>query len=57
MNHSQIEAIFVNQSILGRVFNSGSIEISGIGGTRERFHQIANPLIFRRVFQETTSNN
>jgi uncharacterized membrane protein YdbT with pleckstrin-like domain len=56
MNHSQIEAIFVTQSILGRIFNSGSIEISGTGGTREKFHQISNPLVFRRVFQETIAN-
>lgn len=52
MNHSQIEAIFVNQNIIGRLFNSGSIEISGTGGTRERFHQIANPLVLGEYFKK-----
>lgn len=48
----QIEAIDVDQSILGRILNFGNVSITGTGGTRETFRKIANPLVFRRYIQE-----
>jgi uncharacterized membrane protein YdbT with pleckstrin-like domain len=48
---SKIEAIGVDQTLLGRVFNYGTVTIVGTGGTREPFALIADPLEFRRQVQ------
>jgi uncharacterized membrane protein YdbT with pleckstrin-like domain len=50
----KIEAISVDQSVLGRILNFGTITIIGTGGTRESFMNIADPLSFRRAVQEQT---
>jgi len=50
----KIEAVSVDQTIMGRMFNYGSIIIIGTGGTRESFMNIADPLGFRRAVQEQT---
>jgi uncharacterized membrane protein YdbT with pleckstrin-like domain len=55
MNLSKIESVNVNQSILARLLGYGSIVVIGTGGTREAFHDIADPLIFRRKFQELSN--
>ena len=47
----QVESIQVEQPILGRIFNYGSITLSGTRGVREVFHNIAAPLEFRRKIQ------
>ena len=47
----QVEAISVDQSIMGRVLNYGSVTLSGTGGVRGVFHNIARPLEFRRKIQ------
>src|SRR4030043_611880 len=47
MNLSKIESVNVDQSVMGRIFNFGSITIIGSGGTRETFHKISKPLEFR----------
>jgi uncharacterized membrane protein YdbT with pleckstrin-like domain len=52
MNLSKIESVNVDQSVMGRIFNFGSITIIGSGGTRETFHKISKPLKFRKAFQE-----
>ena len=52
MNLSKIESVNVEQSIMGRILNYGSITIIGSGGTRETFHNIAHPLKFRKSFKE-----
>lgn len=52
MNLSKIESVNVDQSVPGRIFNYGSITIIGTGGTKETFHNIAQPLKFRKAFQE-----
>ena len=51
----QVEAISVDQSLMGRIFNYGSITLSGTGGVREVFHNIAAPLEFRRQIQSQTT--
>ena len=48
----KIEAIQVNQDILGRILGYGSITVSGTGGTRDQFHNISDPLELRRKIQE-----
>lgn len=51
----QVEAIAVNQGVMGRILNYGSITLSGTGGVREVFHNIAAPLDFRRHVQSQTA--
>ena len=48
---TKVETIRVSQSIPGRVFNFGTIVVTGTGGTNEPFNAIANPLEFRRQVQ------
>jgi uncharacterized membrane protein YdbT with pleckstrin-like domain len=48
---SKIEAIGVDQGILGRMLGFGTITITGTGGTEESFPRIAEPLEFRRQIQ------
>jgi uncharacterized membrane protein YdbT with pleckstrin-like domain len=47
----QVEAISVDQSLLGRLLGFGSLTLTGTGGVREVFHNIASPLEFRRRIQ------
>jgi hypothetical protein len=42
----------VDQTVMGRILNYGSITIIGTGGTKETFHNISKPLEFRKAFQE-----
>lgn len=51
----QVEAISVDQTILGRMFNYGSVTLSGTGGVKGVFHNIARPLEFRRKIQSQTA--
>lgn len=48
---SKVEAIAVDQGVLGRVFGFGTVTITGTGGTQEVFSGIAEPLEFRRQIQ------
>ena len=52
----QVEAISVDQSLMGRIFNFGTITLTGTGGVRETFHNISNPLEFRRSIQSLSSS-
>jgi membrane protein YdbS with pleckstrin-like domain len=49
---SKIETIRVEQGILGRALNYGTIVVSGTGGSKEPFRVIASPMEFRRKVQE-----
>jgi uncharacterized membrane protein YdbT with pleckstrin-like domain len=46
-----VEAILVDQSVMGRIVNCGSVTLTGTGGVRETFGNISNPLEFRRRVQ------
>lgn len=52
LNLNKIESVNVKQSVIGRIFGYGNIQIIGTGGTRETFINIRNALIFRKKFQE-----
>lgn len=52
----QVEAISVDQSLAGRIFNFGTITLTGTGGVRETFHNIAHPLEFRRSIQSLSTS-
>jgi uncharacterized membrane protein YdbT with pleckstrin-like domain len=49
---SKVEGIQVNQGILGRILDYGSIVVSGTGGAKDPFHKISNPFEFRKKAQE-----
>ena len=49
---AKVESIGVDQSIVGRMFDYGSITVRGSGGTTEAFKKIAGPLEFRRQVQQ-----
>lgn len=47
LRHSKVESLHVNQTILGRIFNYGSVVITGSGGTNAPIPYISDPLNFR----------
>ena len=53
MNHSQVESFVVDQSILGRLFDFGTLIVTGTGGGRTPIPNIDAPLEFRRRALET----
>ena len=48
---AKVETIGVEQTILGRILNYGTIIVTGTGGTKEPFKDIAKPLEFRQHVQ------
>ncbi len=48
---TKVETIGVEQTIFGRLLNYGTIIVTGTGGTKEPFKDIANPLYFREQVQ------
>ena len=48
----KIETVGVDQGLIGRMLDFGTITLSGTGGTTEPFGRIARPLEFRRQVQE-----
>jgi len=49
---TKIEGIGVNQGILGKSLDFGTIVITGTGSTKEPFKKISKPLEFRKKVQE-----
>jgi uncharacterized membrane protein YdbT with pleckstrin-like domain len=52
MNIPKIESLRVEQSLIGRVFNFGSILISGAGNPQAPIPGISNPLRFKNRYFE-----
>jgi len=52
---SKIEGVSVDQPLIGRLGNFGTVIVVGTGGTREAFAEIADPLEFRRQIQAQLS--
>ncbi|MCB9987509.1 MAG: PH domain-containing protein [Rhodospirillales bacterium] len=48
----RVESIQIAQSPLGRLFNYGSVRITGTGTSHPMIHGIADPLAFRRAFAD-----
>jgi uncharacterized membrane protein YdbT with pleckstrin-like domain len=48
---SKVEGVAVDQSLTGRIFDYGTVTVTGTGGTRETFEDVAAPLEFRRQVQ------
>ncbi len=53
LNISKVESIQVNQGILGRIFNFGTLVISGAGNPQAPIPGISDPMSFRRAFMES----
>jgi uncharacterized membrane protein YdbT with pleckstrin-like domain len=56
MNLSKIETIQVRQGLLGRIFDFGSLIISGAGIPQEPIPGISQPMEFRRAVLEAQEN-
>lgn len=52
MNISKVESIQVDQGILGRIFNFGSVLVAGAGDPKAPIPGISHPLQFRKMFFE-----
>jgi uncharacterized membrane protein YdbT with pleckstrin-like domain len=52
MNMTKVESVNVDQGIFGRILGYGTIVVIGTGGTKEPFTYIADPMSFRKRFQE-----
>jgi uncharacterized membrane protein YdbT with pleckstrin-like domain len=52
---SKVESVTVNEGLLGRALDYGTINLRGTGGTLEPFHKIAHAQEFRRHVQEQIS--
>jgi Bacterial membrane flanked domain. len=48
----RVEGVYIEQSIIGRILNFGTIIIAGVGGTKNPFFYIPDPLKFRSSVQE-----
>ena len=52
----KVEGIGVDQTLVGRMLNLGTIVVIGTGGSKEEFAKIANPLEFRHQVQGQTAD-
>jgi len=48
LNHSKVESLSVDQSILGRILNYGTLTINGTGGNKLPIKTISKPMLFRQ---------
>jgi uncharacterized membrane protein YdbT with pleckstrin-like domain len=56
MSLDKVESVDVNQSILGRILDYGSVTILGVGEGKETISMIASPLAFRSYITARQSN-
>ncbi|MFN4896649.1 MAG: PH domain-containing protein [Pseudomonadota bacterium] len=49
---AKVEAIRINQSVLGRICNFGDVLVTGTGGTEEVLSYIPDPRLFSKSIQE-----
>jgi len=57
LGHREIESCKIQQSVLGRVLNYGTILIGGTGGVSAPIKNVAGPLRFRKVALETSESS
>lgn len=53
----KVESIQVDQGIFGRIFDFGSITISGTGGDKSPVRNVSQPLEFRKAFMTAVDQN
>jgi hypothetical protein len=49
---AKVESIYVEQGLLGRLLDYGSLVVIGTGGTKDAYHQMTSPLAFRQAIQQ-----
>lgn len=49
---NKIESVDIRQSILGTLLGYGSLELIGVGGTRELVNYLSKPLTCRRTIEQ-----
>lgn len=52
----KVEAIYVDQTVTGRIFNFGTVIIVGTGGSKDPFIYMPSPLVFRKRAQQQIDN-
>ncbi len=57
LNHTQVESLIVDQSIIDRLVNAGTILIQGTGGSSTPIPQIVRPLEFRKEYFSIIEND
>jgi uncharacterized membrane protein YdbT with pleckstrin-like domain len=57
INLEKVEALRVEQGVMGRMLNFGTVFISGAGTSVAPIRDIADPLVFRRKFMEATNRS
>ncbi len=54
LNIAKIESVRVEQSVIGRLFNYGSVFVTGTGSTMDPIPFISHPIAFRQAVQAAT---
>ena len=49
MSLEKVESIGVDQGILGRILNFGSLKITGTGATKEVFYKVGKPMELKKA--------
>jgi uncharacterized membrane protein YdbT with pleckstrin-like domain len=52
LNLAKVETVSVDQGLVGRILDLGTLGVVGTGGTVEQFAYVDNPLGFRRAVTE-----
>jgi uncharacterized membrane protein YdbT with pleckstrin-like domain len=53
----KVESIQVDQGVMGRLFDFGTITVSGTGGDRAPIRAVAQPIEFRKAFMTAVDAN
>lgn len=48
---NRLEAVSVEQTLFGQMFNYGTVTVIGVGGTRDMFTYVPKPMYFRQQVQ------
>src|SRR5262245_44903710 len=57
ININKVESIQVDQTLLGRVFNYGTLVVSGAGNAQAPIPGISDPIQFRKAFVEAQESS
>ena len=57
LNHSKVESLVIDQGIIQRMLNVGTIVVQGTGGGKTPIPNIDEPLIFRTNAMEMIDRN
>lgn len=57
LNHAQVESLMVEQGIIDRILNAGTIILQGTGGSKTPIPLIKQPLEFRREYFKVIEEN